>query len=86
MDYAIIIIGADERNIIIDELTNECWANRWIRNEVAVNMAVFMVDCLSCGACFLAIGATPNESDCGDATSLSERMLLISPESGLSHA
>ena len=41
---------------------------------------------LSCGACFLAIGATPNESDCGDATSLSERMLLISPESGLSHA
>ena len=36
MDYATIIIRADERNIIIGELTNECWANRWIRNEVAV--------------------------------------------------
>ena len=64
------MIGADERNIIIDELTNECWANRWIRNEVAVNMAVFMVDCLSCGACFLAIGATPNKLYCGNATTL----------------
>jgi len=70
LDYAIIMIGADERNIIIDELTNECWANRWIRNEVAVNMAVFMVDCLSCRAYVFACCSTLNKLYCGNATTL----------------
>lgn len=53
---------------------------------MACHLDVFLGDCLSCGAGFLAIGATFNGPDCGDATPLSERMLIISPESGLSHA
>lgn len=70
MDYPAILVWPDEWHFIVCKPVDEPRFFNNIDKSMAEYMDGFMADCFSCGFDFPAIGQAIEQSDCGNATSL----------------